>query len=865
MPYWVCRKLKVTHLHIKHFLAILIGLLMLSACGGKGYQNMTARYNGYFYADLRLNEVLKAIDDGYQYNYNDILKIYPEIDSGVINGNKSKLEDAFKKASQVIEWHKSSDWVDDSYLIIGKIRHLQAEFGLAVATLQYINQTSDNEDTKHAALITLMRTYMDASDTSNVEEVINYLDLQDLSEENLINYKITSAFHHQRMGEVAEMTRDLTLVSDYVRNKNERSRINFILGQISQAEGRDNDAFNYYKASLAGAPPYELDFHARLNMQQVSAFKNSSDIEKIRSVYAKLLKDGKNKEYRGKIYYEMGQFEKKQANYDEALGNYLKAVSVEEPSPRQKSLSYLRAGELYYDIYEKFELASNYYDSTISVMPKDEEGYDQILKRQLVLSDFVKQLNVIRVNDSLLSLAELSPVQLDAYLDIYLDEKEAEEKEAARQEARLNTGVATPPTNNSNTFGANAGAPGQWYFANETAMSQGELQFQRQWGDRPLEDNWRRSIKESILNESGVTEEDDPALQAKIEEAKVEETGARQAEKDKLLATVPTSPEAKAELGLASQEAYFKLGEIYRFGLEKVDLSSTTYQTLLEKYPDTEFRLDALFALYSIYLPTDINRSDSYKNQIIQEFPDSLTAKLLINPRYLEEKEARDVRLQGIYASAYRAYENEEYFKADQIIRGALASFKDVDFLPTVEYFGAILKAHTENLVSYKNALQEFSEKYTEGPLHDEAIKRIEALTPTKSGPVDDEFLYSEDFKQIHSVVLMFNYGLSDKDSLKTAIEDYNEKNFKDKKVFVGWSDLDPDRKVGLLFVSSFKTKEEAEAYHGRFKRDVSSLPVQIDPNFNNFVISRDNFRILFDAGKRDVSRYLEFAKRFYK
>ncbi len=864
MPYWVCRKLRVTYLHIKHFLALCIGSLLLLGCGGKGYQNMTARYNGYFYADLRLNEVMKAIDDGYEYNYNDILKIYPEIDSGVINGNKSKLEDAFKKASQVIEWHKSSDWVDDSYLIIGKIRHLQAEFSLAVATLQYINQTSDNDDTRHAALIALMRTYMDARDTSNVEEVVNYLDLQDLSEENLIDYTITSAFNHQRLGEIAEMTQDLTLVSDYVKNKNERSRINFILGQIFQAEGKDNEAFDYYKASLAGAPPYELDFHARLNMQQVSAFRGTSDIEKIREVYAKLLKDGKNKEYRGKIYYEMGQFEKKQANYDMALDNYLKAVGVEEPSPRQKSLSYLRAGELYYDVYEKFELASSYYDSTISVMPKDEEGYDDILKRQLVLGDFVKQLNVIRVNDSLLSLAELSPVQLDAYLDIYLDEKEAEEKEAAKKEARLNTGVAAT-AGGSNSAGGNTGGTGQWYFANETAMSQGELQFRRQWGDRPLEDNWRRSVKESLIDDTEETEEDDTVLQAKIEEAEIEETGARKAEKDKLLATVPTSEEAKEALGLASQEAYFRLGDIYRFGLEKINLSATTYQTLLEKYPETDFRLETLFALYSIYLPSDINKSNTYKDQIIREFPDSLTAKLLINPRYLEEKEARDVRLQGIYASAYDAYDNGEYFKADQIIREALASFEDVDFLPTVKYLAAILKAHTENLVSYESALTAYIEEYPEGPLHDEAKKRIESLAPSKSGPVDDEFLYSEDFKQLHTVALVFNYGLSDRDSLKTAMENYNATNFKDQKIYVGWSDLNTDNTIGMLFVSSFKTKEEAEAYHNKFKRDVNTLPVQIDTNFNNFVISKDNFQILFNAGKKDITRYLEFAKRFYK
>ena len=266
--------MKVTYLHIYRFFICLLVIGLASACNSKGYQNLTARYNGYFYANLGLEEVNQAIEDGYTYNYNDILKVRPEIDSGTINGNKSKLEDAFKKASQVIEWHKTSDWVDDSYLIIGKIRHLQAEFALAVSTLQFINQTSDNDDTRHAALIALMRVYMDASDIDNAEQVATYLDLQELSEQNQTDYKITSALFHQRMGETEDMKRDLAEVSDLIKDKNERSRINFILGQLFQRDGENDIAFSFYEASLKGAPPYELDFHARLNMQQVSDFSS---------------------------------------------------------------------------------------------------------------------------------------------------------------------------------------------------------------------------------------------------------------------------------------------------------------------------------------------------------------------------------------------------------------------------------------------------------------------------------------------------------------------------------------------------------------------------------------------------------------
>ena len=151
---------------------------------------MNARYNGYFYADLYLTEVFTEIANSYQYNYDQILKIYPDIDSGIIKSNKQKLEDAFKKSSQVIEWYGSSDWTDDNYLIIGKIRHLRAEFQFAIETLQYINQTSTDDPTRHAALIVLMQTYMDSGDKEKAIDVANFLETQQLTEENMANYKV---------------------------------------------------------------------------------------------------------------------------------------------------------------------------------------------------------------------------------------------------------------------------------------------------------------------------------------------------------------------------------------------------------------------------------------------------------------------------------------------------------------------------------------------------------------------------------------------------------------------------------------------------------------------------------------------------
>src|SRR3546814_8570548 len=39
---------------------------------------------------------------------------------------------------------------------------------------------------------------------------------------------------------------------------------------------------------------------------------------------------------------------------------------------------------------------------------------------------------------------------------------------------------------------------GSWYFYNTTALSQGYSEFLRRWSNRPNENNWRRSNKQSL-------------------------------------------------------------------------------------------------------------------------------------------------------------------------------------------------------------------------------------------------------------------------------------------------------------------------------------------------------------------------------
>lgn len=851
--------LKKKRLHIAKYFSLLV-LLSLLGCNSKGYQNLNARYNGYFYSDLYLNEVYQEFENRYEYNFDEFLKVFPEVDSSVVQGNKEKLDDAFKKSSQIIEWWEASDWVDDSYYIIGKIRYLRSQWQYAIETFQYINQNSKDDAARQKALIALMRTYMDRGSIDQAEKTLGFIELEELTEENRKDFFLTAAYFYQTQEDFEKVEDYLSRVQPILEDKIYKIRVNFILGQLAQENGEFRDAFFYYDNALKGNPPYEILFHAKLNKLAVSGLANPNNVNTTYEVFEKMLKDGKNLEYQDIIYYTVGILEQNRNELQAAIDNYKKATQVEQPNTRQQGLAFLRLGEIYYEDLENFNLASAYYDSAVNKLPQDLENYEAIEKRQVVLKDFVTQLNIIDEKDSLLALTELSEVQLEAFVSRYLADEEAKQKAKERErEGRNNSGINRVDDSAFESSDGNS----SWYFYNQQAVAQGQLEFQRIWGNRPLENDWRRSLKQSTSTEEEVAEAepdmDDPNLGA----AQPDLQSSREEKIEELMASFPRTEAEKEEANLAIQDAYFKLGSIYRFGLEQEGESISSYQTLLSRYPDTKHRLDALYALYTLFETRDIAKANEYKQMIIDEFPENLLAKTLVNPNYLQEKAERNRALQEIYAEAFTAYESGNYMIADQKLRAALASFEDVDFLPTVELLAAMLKAKTESIISYEQALNDFIEKYPEEPQANFAKNLIAAIEPAKEerlGNLKEEF--SEDFQQIHLVAFTFSEDEFNSDSLQESIDAFNKENFK-LKLFSGYVNFNPIGKIGVVFINSFPVKSAAENYRKALQEWFKSEGLSKDSNFHNFAISQDNFTQLFQ--NKALEEYLDFHEKFYE
>ncbi len=146
----------------------------------KTYHNTTARYNAYFYAKNRINEIRQINWEAHDNNYDKVLRIYPELDSTLAITYTEQTQDAIEKASIAIERHKNSRWVDDSYVLVGLARYYDLDFVKAIETFKYVNKNSEDDAARHEALAHLMRTYTDYKEYQNALTVSDYLKKEDI-------------------------------------------------------------------------------------------------------------------------------------------------------------------------------------------------------------------------------------------------------------------------------------------------------------------------------------------------------------------------------------------------------------------------------------------------------------------------------------------------------------------------------------------------------------------------------------------------------------------------------------------------------------------------------------------------------------
>lgn len=695
----------------------------------KAYHNLTANYNAYFLARNRMDSVENAIFMARKEDYNRVLEVmpFPE-DTAQLKTYDNRMQDIIKKSAIVHNRHDNSKYLFPAYTLIGKARFFLRKYEDGINTLKYVNTKAKEQDDKNRALVELFRIYVEIKDEKSAEYALNTLHKRNLEEQTKKDFYLVRANYFRKKNDYLETAKTLGSAVQLMRRGEQRGRIYFILGQLYQKLEKPTLAYKNYQEVLRNNPPYELAFYAKLYSTQVTEIKDEKDLKKMERYFKKLLSDENNEEYKDKIYYEMALFALKQNNLPLCIQHLKTSLIQIGVTPAQKGYTFLKLGELHYKPLAKYEKSKTYYDSTIIYMSKNAENYKAIEKRQRTLSEFVKQLNIYRLQDSLQRLARMPETERLAYLDKMLYQEEfarqreldslqkiAEKKAQEEERKKRDRGTLA-----ENTTGREAG----WYFANPSAMFLGQQNFIKKWGNRPLEDNWRRTNKpaNNTPDSTGKKPENVDVTRLSPELLR-EQTIKKRVEqrKNAVLNIVPKTPSDFASSDKKMEDALYELGKIYRLKLQEPQNSIEYFGKMLQLFPASKYEPEALYSMYLCAKDLqDTEATNRYKDLLISKYPNSSFARLITNPNYLKEVKASDKEVKALYDDAYKQFKLTNYTKAQSTLLQIQAKYPQNLVEDKILVLQIILAQKIENYKdsqALKARIEDFVKKYPESPL----------------------------------------------------------------------------------------------------------------------------------------------------
>ena len=890
------------------FIFLFIAALLFNSCGtiGQGYHNLTAHYNAYFMAEEKMMLAEQSVRDGHKDDYNRIIDILPEMDPVSAKGISGDMEYVIKKASIPVQLHKSSNWTDNSLNLIGKARFYKEEYEKAASTFKYVNTKGKGQDEKHEALIWLMRTFLREKDYDQSEEVFRYIinkERKNLNDVNKREFFLTRAEYEIKIEkDYDKAVRYLEVAIPYAKNKDRKGRMHFVAGQLYQILGQDNKAHDHYQAVLKNNPTYERSFYAKLYRAQVSTLAEGKDLKRIRKYFAKMLKDKKNVEYRGKIYYEMALFELKRGD-EETARKYLKTSIKESGDPIQKSYAYIKLGELDYSGRE-YVSAKYYYDSTVQTMSKEWENYDTIVKRQRILTDFVEQYLIVKREDSLQQLSKMDTSALRAMVMQRIEEEDRIAREQAKEERRrqreaeraagsgMNDIVSSPFDQQGGDFtaGQNGGKGDNWYFYNLTTVAQGRSEFKSRWGQRQLEDNWRRLSKEKDISSApaaqepvtnlGTLEPEEGAEGASASAGKKKDSKEVSPEEDraariaKYMSEVPADPAKLEASNKKIRDALLKLGKIYDQKLNEDQDAINTFERLVNEFPEYEKRPEALYNLCLLLRETNqTEKYNKYRNILITKYPKTVFAKLIDNPRYLIENKARNNKISPLYGQAYKYYRSGRFVESGQVLKSIKANYPESDYDDNVDLLAALVTGRTLDVQTYIDTLNSFIGRYPKSDLNPYAntllsIARqflannknkaviIDSNAVTKPSPYLETGLAGKQY-----FVALFPMGVNTTE-IKNGFSDFNGK-FYDSYHFTT-TDMLLDNNTFMIRVIEFPSKTFAQIYLRKIAEDRLSPINKLNlTDYTILLTTPENFKMLYRL--KDVQQYQAFFNKHYE
>ncbi|RYF22625.1 MAG: gliding motility protein [Flavobacteriales bacterium] len=658
----------------------------------RSLQNLSARYNYIYNSNVLLDDYQNQLSQTHKDNYEELLDVYiapvsiDYLNSSTNNKPATSLDQINKKAQAIISEKNLSNYIDEAYILLGKTNFYTGSYFTATEYFDYTGRTyKKDKKIQLNALNWKARSLMQLSNYADAAKVLDtvyfLLDSVKSGKAEPLATLAQMSIHTENYKKAISFLESAIRETNHIQS---RTRWPYILGQLYELDKNyDASIRNYTKVENSNAP-FEMYFNAKLSKIRINDLLKDQTSNRKQQLL-RLLRDDKNIDYTDQIYYEVAEDYLEDADFVKAEEYYKLSTRKSTTNQYQKGLSYIKLADLNFNHLKNYVNAKLYYDSAALTLPKDHPKYDAITKKAQNLEYLTKRYQLIAEQDTLQLLAQM-PEQARAKK---LDEMFTPKIIPIVETKKANNGKLGREPNSSTQQN------GKFYFSNSTAISKGFNDFKRRWGTRPLEENWRQSVKSS----SQLNQQNQIAAIGNSADTSKNNLETEKADKIKAYtALLPLSADLMRKSDQQIIEAYFEIAGFYQQVLEDEPEAIKVYEMLLARYPQNN-HLDAIYySLYLGYSKTDQAKSNSYKNMVLAKFPGSVYAKTILDPNFSSKQNALDLEVNKLYNNVFAVYEKKEFPTVITNVNEVNQRFPGNSLQAQYDYLKSIAIGRTQNV-----------------------------------------------------------------------------------------------------------------------------------------------------------------------
>ena len=766
-------------------------------------------------------------------------------------------------------------FLKNCWLIMGQAQFYNADFLQASATFSYIaRHYAQEEEVVAEARLWQARCYAEMGWYYESEDILEKMNKEGIPAANLKQYAAVNADYLIKNQQFEEAVPYLKTAIKAEKNRKQRARMKYLLGQIYADLDLGSLAYKAFAEVIRSNPPYELEFAARIRQSEVFAGANYLKVVKM---LERMAKSQKNKDYLDQVYYALGNIYLNREDTVNAIKNYQLGIEKSTQNGMDKAICQIKLGDIYFT-QRDYVKAQPCFSGALAGLKKEYKEYARVSKLSAVLDELVVHVEAVQLQDSLQALAKMPEAERLAIIDKKIEEVKKEEEEAkalaekeaylAEQEAK-GSGINRPGTE-TNTVQMPTAGGASFYFYNPQTVAQGKTQFQRKWGRRTLEDNWRRRKKELSTFDDPNPEETEQANEAQVgadgqplptDSIAGGDLPAVAADdphtREYYLQQLPFTEEDVAASNVIIEDGLYNMAMIYKDKLEDLLLSIEGFETLERRFPENTHRLESYYQIYLMALRLqDEALAAAYKTKLIQAFPESDYAVAVADPNYEYNIRMMDRVQDSLYQQTYARYLESDTATVRHSFKLVSEKYPLATLMPKFMFLDALTYVQAGDTEGFKAALRTLIEKYPKADVTELASEMLKGVLRGRAlvqggvrgmswnlrfGVGEDGALSAEDSARVfnpernmpYEMLLVYPAGSVDQNQLLFAVAAYNFANFMVKEFDLVFEEAGP---ISMLAIKGFYNFDEiiqyykmiygADGYATALNKAVAVLPI---------------------------------------